>query len=307
MKLIYLILFITTYLVSSLTSNARTNEFQADSLSEVIIRGKKIGYSKLLKECFANFTKVTPINFKEKFSGYSLLTRNDKLQFELNGIIQVDFKNYLTFNDFQITKDSKYVNKIHRSNHENLTLDPLALLSKLELNELKAIIKSSKYVFKPLRENNEIVELAFAPEKLFFESQKEIKSLSNIMEIEESDEKRFLYKGTIIINKRDLAFEKIVIHLLKSPKNTTVSVINNFKPVDKYLIEEEHFEYQFKKLNNFYRIVSFNLNTDWRQIDLGQTNEIGNFKLREHYVDSDKGGVVFNPTKFNLYTISHTN
>lgn len=307
MKLINLILFITTYLVSSFTSNARTNELQTDSLSEVIVRGKKIGYSKLLKECYTNFTKVTPINFKENFLGYSLLTRNDKLQFELHGIIQVDFKNYLIFNDLQISKDSKYVNKIYRSNHENLTLDPLALLSKLELNELKAIIKSSKYVFKPLRENNEIVELAFAPERLVFESQKEIKSLSNIMEIEESDEKRFLYKGTIIINKRDLAFEKIVIHLLKSPKNTTVSVINNFKPVDKYLIEEEHFEYQFKKLNNYYRIVSFNLNTDWRQIGLGQSNEVGNFKLREHYVYSDKGGVVFNPTKFNLYTISHTN
>ena len=102
MKLIYLILFITTYLGSSYTSYARTSELQTDSLSEVIVRGNKIGYSKLLKECYANFTKVTPINFKENFSGYSLLTRNDKLQFELNGIIQVDFKNYLTFNDFQI-------------------------------------------------------------------------------------------------------------------------------------------------------------------------------------------------------------
>jgi hypothetical protein len=307
MKLINLILFITTYLASPLTLDARTNELQTDSLSEVIVRGKKIGYTKLLKECYSNLTKVTPSNFKQNFSGFSTLTKNDILEFQVNGIIQVDFRNYLTFNDFQIAKDSKYVNKIHRSNQENLTLDPLALLNKLELNELKTIIKSSKYVFKPLRENNEIVELAFAPERLVFESQKEIKSLNNIMEIEGSDEKRFLYKGTIILNKRDLAFEKIVIHLLKSPKNTTVSVINNFKPVDKYLIEEEHFEYQFKKINNYYRIVSFNLNTDWRQIDLGQSNEIGNFKLRERYVLSDKGGVVFNPTKFNLYTISHTN
>jgi hypothetical protein len=306
MKLINPLLFLLTFALHPFALDASIIELRSDSLSEVIVKGKKIGYVKLLKDCYANFTKVTPGNFNKDFSGYSVLTRNEKLQFELNGILRVDFVNYLNFNHFFIAKDCKYLNNIRRSKNENLPLYPLALLDKLELSELKTIIKSSKYVFKPLRENNEIVELAFAPERLVFESQKEIKSLSNIMEIEESDKKRFLYKGTIIINKRDLAFEKIVVHLLKSPKNTTVSVIKNFKPFDKYLIEEEHFEYQFKKLNNYYHIVSFNLNTDWRQIDLGQSNEIGNFKLREHYVHSDKGGVVFNPTKFNLYTISHT-
>ena len=306
MKLINPLLFLLTFALHPFALDASITELRSDSLPEVIVRGKKIGYLKLLKDCYANFTKVTPGNFNQDFSGYSVLTRNEKLQFELNGILRVDFLNYLNFNHFFIAKDCKYLNNIRRSKNEFLTLDPLDIIGKLELDELKSIIKSNKYQFNPIRENNEIVELSFIPKKLVFQSQKEIKSLNNLLELEASDSKRFSYKGTITINKQDLAFEKITIHLLKSNKNTTVSMITNFKASDKYLIEEEHFELQFKKLNNYYRIVSFNLNTDWRQIDLGQSNEIGNFKLREHYVHSDKGGVVFNPTKFNLYTISNT-
>jgi hypothetical protein len=306
MKLIKYALFSLIFGFISFALEANRYDSHSDSLSEVIVRGKKIGYSKLLKDCYANFSKITPSNFNQDFSGHSVLTRNASLQFELNGILRADFGNYLNYNHFLIANDCKYSNKIRRSKYERLTLYPLNIFNKLELNELKSIIKSNKYQFFPIRENNEIVELSFAPKKLVFQSQNEIKSLNNLLELEASDSKRFLYKGTIIINKQDLAFEKISIQLLKSNKNTTVSIIINFKAADKYLIEEERFELQFKKRNNQYRIVSFDLSTDWRQIDLGQSNEMGKFKLTEHYIDSNKSGIVFNPNKYNTYTISHS-
>jgi hypothetical protein len=112
MKLIKYALFSLIFGFISFALEANRYELQSDSLSEVIVRGKKIGYLKLLKDCYANFTKVTPGNFNKDFSGYSVLTRNEKLQFELNGILRVDFVNYLNFNHFFIAKDCKYLNNI---------------------------------------------------------------------------------------------------------------------------------------------------------------------------------------------------
>ncbi len=299
------VLFIFFIALLSGTYQVTAQELRSDSLSEVIVRAKKIGYAKLLKACYANYLKNTPKNFDQVFKVHSKLSRNEKLQFELKGFLRFDFNNYLAFNHFLISKECKYINILQKNRNENLTLHPLELSSKLELDELKEIFKSNKYQFKSVRENNEFVELAFAPKQLIFQSQIEINSFNDLKDLEISDAKRFLYKGTIRINKRDQAFEELTFHLLKSPKNTTVSLINNFKVADKYLIEEEYFNLQFIKRNNYYRLHSFVLSTDWRQINLGQSNEMGFFKLREHFVDSDQVEVVFNQKQLNRYTILH--
>ena len=163
--------------MQSIAIKAHINNIKSDSLSEVFVRGKKIGYSKLLKDCFNNYTKVTPQVFIQNFYGQSILTRNEKFQFELNGTIRVDFVNYSNFNHFLLSRDCKYSNKIRRSKNEDLTLYPLNILRKLELQELKSIIRSNKYQFTSIRENNEIVELSFAPKNLIYQPQKELKSL----------------------------------------------------------------------------------------------------------------------------------
>jgi hypothetical protein len=276
-----------------------------DSLPEVFVKGKKIGFSKLLKDCYSNFTTITPKGFKQEFTGQSTLTKNGKVQFDFEGFCLFDFTNYLNYNFILLAQDSKLTNYIEKSKNENLTLYPFEIFKKLDLNELKDIVKSQKYQFNLVVENNEKVEIAFSPKYPIFQKQNEITTLNNLNELELADSKRFYYSGTFTINKIDLAFEKIQIQLLKSNKNTTVSLIKNFKAADKYLILFDKIEMLFKKRNNVYYISTLDYISEWTQIDLGQSNDLGRFKLKEHFVHVEKSNKVYNSNKYDLYTISH--
>lgn len=288
-----------------LVNTTQANPIRTDSLPEVIVKGKRIGYSKLLKDCYTNFIKNTSHDFSQEFTGFSLLTRNEKSQFELRGRILVNFKDYQNLNYIMLAKEKVYKQNKRDSKNEFLTLYPMNFLDKLELNEVKSVIKSKGYQFKAIVENDEFVELIFYPKNPVFQSQKQILNLKNIEELAAEDAKRFYYFGTLKINKRDLAFESIDIHLVKSNKNTTVSVISNFKAQDKYQINSEHCQLLFAKNKQFYQLKSIDFKTEWQQIDLGQTKELGKFQSIAHFDNAPYSKTVFDSIKYNLYTICH--
>lgn len=286
-------------------STTQASPIRTDSLPEVIVKGKRIGYSKLLKDCYANFIQNTSHDFSQEFTGFSVLTRNEKSQFELRGRILVNFKDYQNLNYIMLAKEKVYKQNKRESKNENLTLYPMNFLDKLELNEVKSVIKSKGYQFKAIAENDEFVELIFYPKNPVFQSQKQILNLKNIEELAAEDAKRFYYFGTLKINKRDLAFESIDIHLVKSKKNTTVSSIKNFRAFDKYQINSEHCQLLFSKNKQFYQLKSIDFKTEWQQIDLGQTKELGKFQSIAHFDSAPHSKTVFDAIKYNLYTICH--
>ena len=286
-------------------NKAQSKTIQSDNLPEVIVKGKKIGYAKLVKACYSNFIKRTSLDFSQEFTGFSILTRNEKMQFELRGRILINFENYQNLNYIRLAKQNTFLQNWRSSKEENLTLHPMGFLHKLELEEVKSIIKSNGYQFKAIKENDEIVELAFHPKDPIFQSQKQITNLKNLEELVSEDAKRFYYFGTLKINKRDLAFESIDIHLVKSKKNTTISLIKNFKARDKYQINNEHFQLHFSKNNQMYQLKSIDFKTEWQQIDLGQSKEIGKFQSIAHFDKSLHSKTGYDSVKYNLYTISH--
>ena len=288
-----------------LVNTTQANPIRTDSLPEVIVKGKRIGYSKLVKDCYANFIQNTSHDFSQEFTGFSVLTKNEKSQFELRGRILLNFKDYQNLNYIMLAKEKVYKQNKRESKNENLTLYPMNFLDKLELNEVKSIIKSKGYQFKSIAENDEFVELIFYPKNPIFQSQKQILNLKNIEELAAEDAKRFYYFGTLKINKRDLAFESIDIHLAKSKKNTTVSLISNFKAQDKYQINNEHCQLLFSKNKQFYQLKSIDFKTEWQQIDLGQTKELGKFQSIAHFDNSPLSKTVFDSIKYDLYTICH--
>lgn len=283
----------------------QANSIRSDSLPEVIVKGKRIGYSKLVKDCYTNFRRITSHDFSQEFTGFSVLTRNEKSQFELRGRILVNFNDYQNLNYIMLAKQNKYTQNKRESKKENLTLNPMNFLNKLELKEVKSVIKSRGYQFKAIVENDEFVELIFFPNNPVFQSQEQILNLKNIEELETEDAKRFYYFGTLKINKRDLAFESIDIHLTKSKKNTTVSLINNFKALDKYQINSEHCHLLFSKNKQFYQLKSIDFKTEWQQIDLGQTKELGKFQSIAHFDNTPLSKTVFDSIRYDLYTICH--
>lgn len=283
----------------------QANPIRTDSLPEVIVKGKRIGYSKLVKDCYTNFLRITSHDFSQEFTGFSVLTRNEKSQFELRGRILINFNDYQNLNYIVLAKEKVHKQNKRESKNEVLTLYPMNFLHKLELKEVKSITKSKGYQFKAIVENDEFVELIFYPKDPVFQSQKQILNLKNIEELETEDAKRFYYFGTLKINKRDLAFESIDIHLVKSKKNTTVSLISNFKTLDKYQINSEHCQLLFSKNKQFYQLKSIDFNTEWQQIDLGQTKELGKFHSIAHFDNSPHSKTVFDSIKYDLYTIRH--
>lgn len=284
---------------------AQEKTIRNDSLPEVFVKGKRIGYLELIKESYSNFIRTTPHNFSQEFKGFSILTRNDKSEFELRGGILVDFKDYQNLNYFVLAKQNNYFLKKRISNEENLTLYPMDFLTKLELREIKSIIRSNNYQFKNIKEDEESVELLFYPKKAIFRSQKQITDLKNLEELVSEDAKRFYYFGTLKINKRDLAFERIDIQLMKSTKNTTVSLIKNFKAHDKYLINNEHFQILFNKKQQVYELESIDYKTEWQQLDLGQSKEMGKFQSVAHFENSQNLKTEYSSVKYDLYTICH--
>lgn len=286
-------------------STTQASPVRTDSLPEVIVKGKRIGYSKLVKDCYTNFNRITSHDFSQEFTGFSVLTRNEKSQFELRGRILLNFKDYQNLNYIMLAKEKVYKQNKRESKNENLTLYPMNFLDKLELNEVKSVIKSKGYQFKAIAENDEFVELIFYPKNPIFQSQKQILNLKNIEELAAEDSKRFYYFGTLKINKRDLAFESIDIHLVKSKKNTTVSSIKNFRAFDKYQINSEHCRLLFSKNKQFYQLKSIDFKTEWQQIDLGQTKELGKFQSIAHFDNAPYSKTVFDAIKYNLYTICH--
>jgi hypothetical protein len=305
MKKNHFIIFSFLFLCLSHENSAQAKTIRIDSLPEVIVKGKRLGYSKLVKECYTNFIRITSHDFSQEFTGFSVLTRNDKSLFELRGRILVNFKDYQNLNYILLAQQNKFLQNKKESKEENLTLYPMGFLNKLELKEVKSIIKSNGYQFKAIKENDEIVELVFYPKDPHFTSQKQITNLKNLEELVSEDAKRFYYFGTLKINKRDLAFESIDIHLVKSKKNTTVSLIKNFKAFDKYQINNEHVQLLFSKNKQFYLLKSIDFRTEWQQIDLGQTKELGKFQSIAHFDNSLHSKTDFDSVKYNLYTISH--
>jgi hypothetical protein len=299
------IIFCTLILFLWQASMIQANPIRTDSLPEVIVKGKRIGYSKLVKDCYTNFLRITSHDFSQEFTGFSVLTRNEKSQFELRGHILVNFNDYQNLNYIMLAKQNKYTQNKRESKKENLTLYPMNFLDKLELNEVKSVIKSRAYQFKAITENDEFVELIFYPKNPVFQSQKQILNLKNIEDLETEDTKRFFYFGTLKINKRDLAFENIDIHLVKSIRNTTVSLISNFKAQDKYQINSEHCQLLFSKNKEFYQLKSIDFKTEWQQIDLGQTKELGKFQLIAHFDNAPYSKTVFDVIKYDLFTICH--
>ncbi len=284
---------------------AQVKTIRNDSLPEVFVKIKRISYLELIKESYSNFIRTTPHNFSQEFIGFSILTRNDHSQFELKGSILVDFKDYQNLNYFVLAKQNNYFQKKRTSKEENLTLYPMDFLTKLELREIKSIIRSNNYQFKAIKENEESVELLFYPKKAIFQSQKQIIDLKNLEELASEDAKRFYYYGTLKINKRDLAFERVDIQLIKSTKNTTVSLIKNFKALDKYLINNEHFQMLFYKKKQVYELESIDYKTEWQQIDLGQSKEMGKFQSIAHFEHSQDLKTAYSSVKYDLYTICH--
>jgi hypothetical protein len=299
------ILFFFIFLCLWHETTAQVNTSRSDNLPEVFVKGKRIGYLKLVKECLANFAHVTPHDFAQEFSGFSDLTRNDQSQFELRGRIAIHFKDYQNLNYILLAKQTNYIQNKRKAKEENLTLYPMNFLTKLELKELKSIIKSNDYQFKVIKENDESVELLFYPIDPVFESQKQITHLKNLEELASEDSKRFYYVGTLKINKRDLAFESVDIQLIKSKKNTTVSLVKNFKAKDKYLIKNEHIQLLFIKNKQAYELKSIDYKSEWQQIDLGQSKEMGKFKSIAHFDNSPNTKTDYSSVKYDLYTISH--
>ena len=270
-----------------------------------MVKGKKIGYTKLLKACYANFIQTKSADFSQEFTGFSILTKNEKVQFELSGNMLLNFKNYQNLNYIRLAKQTKFQQNLRVSKEENLTLNPMGFLHKLELKEVKSIVQSKGYQFKAIKENDEIVELVFYPKDPIFQSQKQITNLKNLEELVSEDAKRFYYFGTLRINKRDLAFESIDIHLVKSKKNTTVSLMNNFKARDKYQINNEYVQLLFSKNNLMYQLKSIDFKTEWQQVDLGQSKEIGKFHSIAHFENSSQSKKEYDSVKYDLYSISH--
>lgn len=305
MKKILPLFFSFLFLCLGHENKAQEKANRSENLPEVIVKGKRIGYLKLLKECYANFTHITPHDFTQEFSGFSVLTRNDQSQFELRGHISIHFNDYQNLNYILLAKQNKFKQNRQEGKEENLTLYPMNFLTKLELKELKSIIKSNNYQFKSINENDESVELLFYPIDPVFHSQKQITSLKNLEELASGDSKRFYYMGSLKINKRDLAFERMDIQLIKSKKNTTVSLVKNFKAKDKYLIKNEHIQLLFIKIKQTYELKSIDYKSEWQQIDLGQSKEMGKFQSIAHFGNSSLSKSDYSFVKYDLYTINH--
>ena len=82
-------------------------------------------------------------------------------------------------------------------------------------------------------------------------------------------------------------------------------MISNFKAQDKYQINNEHCQLLFSKNKQFYQLKSIDFKTEWQQIDLGQTKELGKFQSIAHFDNAPHSKTVFDSIKYDLYTIHH--
>ena len=109
MKKNHLIIFSFLFLCLSHENSAQAKTIRTDSLPEVIVKGKRVGYSKLVKECYTNFIRTTSHDFSQEFTGFSVLTRNEKSHFELRGRILVNFKDYQNLNYILLAQQNTFL------------------------------------------------------------------------------------------------------------------------------------------------------------------------------------------------------